>query len=125
MYENEISGLILDCTLKIHQALGPGLLESVYEEILAYELRKRKLVCDRQVGFPVQYKEIHLHLGFRADLIVDRKVVVELKSVETLMPVHRKQLLTYLKLTGSRLGLLLNFNVELMKDGIIRVVNNL
>jgi len=125
MNENELSGIIVDRSLKIHRKLGPGLLESVYEEILSYELRKSDLACKRQIGIPVIYDDIKMNIGFVADLIVGDKVIVELKSVEKIMPVHKKQLLTYLKLTEMKLGLLINFNVELIKDGITRIVNNL
>lgn len=125
MTENEISHIIIDKCLKIHKQLGPGLLESVYEEILFYELTKECLSCKRQVGIPVVYEEIKMELGFRADIIVENKVIIELKSVETILDVHKKQLLTYLKITGIKLGLLINFNVDLLKNGITRIVNNL
>jgi GxxExxY protein len=125
MIENEITGMIVDAAYKIHMNLGPGLLESVYETILDVELRRRKLQVSRQVMIPVVYEGIVLDEGFRADLIVENKVIVELKSVETLHPVHHKQLLTYLRLADKRVGLLINFNVPLIKDGISRIVNNL
>ena len=125
MDENELAKIIVDKCLKIHRALGPGLLESVYEEVLSYELMKDGLKCKRQVGIPVIYEEIKMDLGFRADIVVEDKVILELKSVENIMPVHKKQLLTYLKLTEMKLGLLINFNVELIKYGITRIVNNL
>ena len=125
MIENEISGTIVDCCYKIHSALGPGLLESVYEEVLVHELSKRNLNIRRQEGIPVKYDTIKLDLGFRADIIVEDKVIIEIKSVESLARVHYKQLQTYLKLTGLKLGLLVNFNEALIKDGIKRVVNNL
>jgi len=125
MTENELSKIIVDCCYKIHKALGPGLLESVYEEVLYYVLTKNGLRCQRQMGVPVTYESIKMDIGFRADIIVESKVIVELKSVEKIMPVHKKQLLTYLKLTGMKLGLLVNFNVELIKNGITRIVNNL
>ena len=125
MTENEISKIIVDKCLKIHRALGPGLLESIYEEVLSYELMKDDLKCKRQVGIPVIYEDIKMDLGFRADMIVEGKVIIELKSVENVLPVHKKQLLTYLKLTNMKLGLLINFNVPLIKDGITRIVNNL
>jgi len=123
--ENELSRIIVDKCIKIHRALGPGLLESVYEELLAYELFKENTKFARQIGIPVNYDEIKMDLGFRADLIVGDKVILELKSVENILPVHKKQLLTYLKLTNLKLGLLINFNVALIKDGITRIVNNL
>jgi len=125
MDENQLSKIIVDRCLKIHKTLGPGLLESVYEEILYYELTKSHLKCDRQVGISVIYEDIRMDLGFMADMIVENKVIIELKSVENIMPVHKKQLLTYLKLTGMKLGLLINFNIELIKNGITRIVNNL
>ena len=125
MTENELSKIIVDCCYKIHKALGPGLLESVYEEVLYYVLIKNGLRCERQMGVPVTYENIKMDIGFRADIIVESKVIVELKSVEKILPVHKKQLLTYLKLTGMKLGLLVNFNVELIKNGITRIVNNL
>ena len=125
MIENRISKIIVDKCLKIHRALGPGLLESVYEEVLSYEFIKSELDHERQVAIPVTYDDIKMDLGFRADLIVGNKVILELKSVENILPVHKKQLLTYLKLTNLKLGLLINFNVALMKDGITRIVNNL
>ncbi|HKU73302.1 MAG TPA: GxxExxY protein [Pyrinomonadaceae bacterium] len=125
MNENDIATIILDAAFKIHRTLGPGLLESVYQATLDFELQKRGLHVVQQVGLPVYYEDIKLELGFRVDLIVGDKVIIEIKSVEALAPVHRKQLLTYLRLMNLRLGLLLNFNVELMKSGIQRVVNGL
>ncbi|BAZ32684.1 hypothetical protein NIES4074_51900 [Cylindrospermum sp. NIES-4074] len=125
MIENEISGVIVDVAYKIHTTLGPGLLESVYETVMDFELRKRKLQVRRQVMFPIMYEGVILEEGFRADLIVEDKVIVELKSVEAVHPVHKKQLLTYLCLADKKLGLLINFNVQLIKEGITRVVNNL
>ena len=125
MSENELSKIIVNCCFKIHTKLGPGLLESVYEEVLSYELQKEGLKIRRQPGLPLVYDKIKMDLGFRADIIVEDKVIIELKSVEVIAPVHLKQLLTYLKLTGMKLGLLINFNEALIKDGIRRVVNNL
>src|SRR6185295_1281794 len=125
MTENEIATIVVDAAFKIHNALGPGLFESVYEATLDFELKKRGLRSNQQVGFPVQYEGVKLGLGFRPDLIVENKVIVEVKSIETLAPVHKKQLLTYLRLLDLRLGLLINFNVDLIKNGIQRVVNNL
>ncbi|MFA4921552.1 MAG: GxxExxY protein [Candidatus Neomarinimicrobiota bacterium] len=125
MDENDISRIIVDCAYHIHRELGPGLLESVYEKVLLYELEKKDLKIDNQVVIPVRYHEIVLELGFRADLIIENKIIIELKSVEEILPVHKKQLLTYLKLTGLKLGLLINFNSNLIKDGITRIVNNL
>ena len=125
MTENEISKIIVDCCFRIHTQLGAGLFESVYEEILFYELQKSGLFVERQKAIPVIWDNILMELGFRADLIVENKVIIEIKSVETIAPVHFKQLLTYLKLTNLKLGLLINFNVPLIKDGIQRIVNKL
>jgi GxxExxY protein len=125
MHENEISGIIIDCVFKIHKTLGPGLLESVYAAALAYELRKRGLRVVSEQAIPVIYEDVKLEVGFRADLIVENKIVVEVKSIEAIAPVHAKILLTYLRLTDKKLGLLINFNVNLIKDGIKRVVDNL
>jgi GxxExxY protein len=125
MNENELSKIIVNTCLKIHKILEPGLLESVYEEVLYYELIKQNLKCERQVEIPIIYENIKMNIGFRADIIVENKIIIELKSIEEVMPVHKKQLLTYLKLTEIKLGLLVNFNVELIKDGITRIVNNL
>jgi GxxExxY protein len=125
MNENQISQIVLDASFMIHKELGPGLLESVYEEILCFELYKRGLSLSRQQAIPVTWNELTLDLAFRSDLIIDQKVLIELKSVDVLAPVHTKQVLTYLKLTGLRLGLLINFNESLLKDGIRRVVNRL
>ena len=123
--ENEIAKQVVDAAFKIHTTLGPGLLESVYETVLAHELAKRGFQVTRQQAIPITWEGIHLEAGFRADLIVESKVIVEIKSVEALAPVHRKQLLTYLRLADKRLGLMINFNVELIRDGIVRVVNHL
>ena len=125
MTENDIATVVVDAALKIHRTLGPGLLESVYQKTLSFELRKRNLTVVEQLAFPVCYEGINLPLGFRVDLLVANKLVIELKSVELLKPIHRKQLETYLRLMNMRLGLLINFNVELMKYGIQRVVNRL
>lgn len=123
--ENELSSIIVDSCVKVHKTLGPGLLESVYEEVLSYELQKRGLYVERQMNIPVVYDSVRMDIGFRADIVVERSLILELKSVEAVQPVHKKQLLTYLKLTNMRLGLLLNFNVNLMREGIFRVVNRL
>lgn len=125
MHENEISTVVVDAALTVHRGLGPGLLESVYELALAHELTQRGLSVDRQVPIPINYCGVQLGEGFRADLIVERKVLLELKSVEHLTALHRKQIQTYLRLTGLGLGLLLNFGAALMKDGIRRCVNGL
>ena len=123
MHENEIGTIIVDCAVKLHKNLGPGLLESVYEAVLAKQLQLAGLTFQRQVPVPIVYEGISFDEGFRADLIINRSVIIELKSVETIHPVHKKQLLTCLKLTGLKLGYLLNFGDELMKTGITRIVN--
>jgi GxxExxY protein len=125
MTENEMAAIIVNTAYDIHVKLGPGLLESVYEEIMFYELVKQGLNVERQKAIPVIWDELKMEIGFRADLIVENKVIIELKSVEKIAPVHPKQLLTYLKITGLKLGLLINFNEKLIKDGITRIVNNL
>ena len=119
---NQAATRVVDAAFTVHSALGPGLLESVYEVCLAHELTKRSLKVERQVALPVSYDGIRLDAGLRFDLLVESCLVIELKAVETLLPVHEAQLLTYLKLSGYRLGLLINFNVPLIKDGIKRVV---
>jgi GxxExxY protein len=125
MTHNELSGIIVDTALQIHRKLGPGLLESVYAVVLAHELRKRGLQVEREVPIPVRWDNIELEVGFRADLIVEGLVLVELKSVEVVHPVWKKTLLTYLRLADKRLGLLINFGEELLKDGVVRVANGL
>jgi GxxExxY protein len=125
MTENEISSIVVDTCFNIHNELGAGLFESVYEEILAYELTNKGLKVEKQKAVPVFWKELKMDVGFRADLIVESKVIIEIKSVELIVPVHKKQLLTYLKITGLKLGLLVNFNEALIKDGITRIVNKL
>ncbi|MEO1030181.1 MAG: GxxExxY protein [Bacteroidota bacterium] len=124
-YENDLASIIVDCCYHIHVELGPGLLESVYEEILYSELLRIGLKVERQKELPVIWKGKKLSLNFRTDLIVENKVIIELKSVQEIHPVHPKQLLTYLKLTGLKLGLLINFNSPLIKSGITRIVNGL
>jgi GxxExxY protein len=125
MGENEISGIIVDCCYRIHKRLGPGMLENVYEELLSYELSTKNINYIRQKTIPLHYDNIKFDVGFRLDFLVESKVVVELKSIEKVLPVHKKQLLTYLKITKLKLGLLINFNCALLKDGIFRIVNNL
>ena len=125
MTENEISRIIVSTCFNIHTELGPGLFESVYEEILFHELKEKGLKVERQKAIPVIWKGLTMKVGFRADLIVEDKVIIELKSVEYIIPVHQKQLLTYLKITNLKLGLLINFNERLLKSGITRIVNNL
>ena len=121
--ENDIGSIIVDCAVKLHKELGPGLLESVYEPILAKQLERAGLLVQRQVAVPIQFDGLSFDEGFRADLIVNQLVIIELKSVENVHPVHKKQLLTYLKLTGLKLGYLLNFGDELMKNGMTRIIN--
>ncbi len=125
MTENEVAKHIVDVAFKIHTRFGPGLLESVYETIMSYELKKRGLQVNRQQPIPVVYESIRMNIGFRADLIVENRVVVEIKSIDAIAPVHKKQLLTYLRLTDKKLDLLINFYVDLIKDRITRVVNGL
>ena len=125
MHENDISKAVMLAAFRVHTALGPGLLESVYEAALAHELRKEGLLVATQVPLPVMYDGVRLELGFRLDLLVEHKVIVELKSVDALLEVHHKQLLTYLKLSGLKLGQLINFNVSSLRDHIIRKVNGL
>ena len=125
MTENEISKIVVDIAYKVHTKIGPGLLESVYEEIMFCEIKNYGLKVECHKAIPVFWKEKQLEIGFRADLIVESKVIIELKSVEEIAPVHYKQVLTYLKLTDLKLGLLINFNEYLIKDGIKRIVNNL
>jgi GxxExxY protein len=125
MTENEIATQVVDSAYLVHTTLGPGLFEIVYEVALAHELKKRGLQVLRQQPIPIQYDSIRFDEGFRADVIVENKVIVELKSIENVSRVHKKQLLTYLRLTDMRLGLLINFGEELIKDGISRVVNRL
>ena len=125
MHENDISGIIIDIAIKIHKKLGPGLLESVYESILYYELVKMGFFVERQKDVEVYRDNIKMDIGFRSDLIVERKVIVELKAVETLHPVFSRILFTYLKVTGKKLGLIINFGEVYLKNGIKRVVNGL
>ena len=125
MTENELSKIIVDTCYRIHVGLGPGLFESVYEEILFYELNKQNLRVRRQQAIPVVWDGKRMEQGFRADLIVENKVIIEIKSVEFIAPVHKKQVLTYLRLTDLKLGLLVNFNDALIKHGITRIVNGL
>lgn len=125
MTENELSKIVFDCALKVHQNLGPGLLESAYEECLFYELKKTGLNIQKQKALPLVYEEVRLDIGYRIDIIVENKLILEIKSVEALNDIHFAQLLTYLKLTNCKLGMLINFNVNLIKNGIKRVVNNL
>ncbi len=123
MTENQLGKIIVDCAVKLHTELGPGLLESVYEVLLAHMLQGAGLRVKRQVPIPINFHGIQFDEGFRADIIVENQVILELKSVETTSPAHKKQVLTYLKLTGMRLGFLLNFGEALMKDGIARIIH--
>jgi GxxExxY protein len=125
MTENEISGHVVDAAYHAHCRLGPGLLESVYQAVLASELRKRGLKVSQQQVIPIVYEGIRIKLGFRADLVIEDRVIVEIKSIDAISPVHKKQLLTYLRLSGKQVGLLINFDVALIKDGIVRIVNGL
>lgn len=125
MTENEISKIVVDCAFKVHQTLGPGLLESAYEECLFYELKKTNLKVEKQKALPLIYEEIRMEIGYRIDIIVENKFIIEVKSVEALNDVHLAQVLTYLKLSNCKLGMLTNFNVTLIKNGIRRVVNGL
>jgi GxxExxY protein len=122
---NQVSGQIVDAAMKVHSALGPGLLESAYEACLLFELHKRGLKAVNQVQLPVVYESVKIDAGYRIDLLVEDAVVVELKSVEEILPIHQAQLLSYLKLSGKKLGLLINFNTVHLKNGITRMVNNL
>lgn len=125
MTENELSKIVFDAALKVHRVLGPGLLENSYEECLFYELNKTGLLVERQKPLPLVYEEVELEVGYRVDLIIENKLIIELKAVEALNDVHFAQILTYLKLSDCKLGLLINFNVALIKNGIKRVANNL
>lgn len=125
MSENELSKIVVDCAFKVHNSLGPGLLESSYEECLFYELNKTGLKIEKQKSLPLIYEEVKLEIGYRIDLMIENKLIVEIKSVESFNDVHFAQLLTYLKLTNCKLGLLINFNVALIKNGIKRIANNL
>jgi len=125
MTENQISEKIIGCAIQVHRELGPGLLESSYEECLHYELIQSGLLVEKQKPLPLVYKEVKLDCGYRVDLMIERKVIVEVKAVEALNDIHMAQVLTYLKLSKVRLGLLMNFNVMLLKSGIKRIVNNL
>ena len=123
MTENDLSRIVIGCGIKVHTALGPGLLESAYEECLFYEINKEGLKVEKQKPLPLIYEEVKLEVGYRIDIIIEDKFIVEIKSVEALNEVHLAQLLTYLKLSDCKLGLLINFNVKLLKDGVRRVIN--
>jgi GxxExxY protein len=121
---NQISGKIIECSIKVHRALGPGMLESAYEACLFYELHKSGLKVEKQVTLPINYDGVIIDAGYRIDLFVENEIIVELKAVDKLHPIHKAQLLSYLKLSNKKLGLLINFNVKLLTDGLERVVNN-
>lgn len=125
MTENELSKIILDSAIQVHRALGPGLLESAYQKCLAYELEQQGIHVETERGLPLIYKEVEMEVGYRVDIFVNNKVIIEVKSVDALNDIHLAQVLTYLKLSNSKLGLLINFNTKLLKDGFRRVVNNL
>ena len=123
--ENEIGTIVVQCAIAVHRELGPGLLETVYEVVLARELQEKGLKVERQIRIPIEYKGVQFDEGFRSDILVEGKVILELKSVEKVAPAHKKQVQTYLRLTGCKLGYLLNFGEALMKNGITRCVNGL
>lgn len=125
MTENDISYRIIGCAIKVHKTLGPGLLESAYQECLAYELQKDGLLVEKEKPMPLIYEDVRMDVGYRIDLLIDNKVVIELKSVESLTDVHRAQVITYLKLGDYKLGLLINFNVAILKQGIERIANGI
>jgi len=125
MTENEIGKIVINSAIKVHKTLGPGLLESAYEACMAYELQRVGLSVQTQVGLPLKYEDIVLDVGYRVDVLIENKVILELKAVDRLMPIHDAQILSYLKLSECKLGFLLNFNIYRMKDGIRRMVNNL
>lgn len=125
MHENEISKIVIGNAIEVHRALGPGLLESVYQECLYYELSNKGLTVEREKPMPIVYKDVKLDHGYRIDLLVENKLVLELKTVDYLIDVHEAQILTYMKLGGYKLGLLINFKVKMLKDGIMRFVNKL
>jgi len=125
MNENEIAKIVVDAAFKIHTMVGPGLLESAYQAFLVFELKKRGLSVESEVPMPVQYDGVKVDAGYRADLLIEKSVIVELKSIEKVLDIHKKQLLTYLRISNLRLGLLINFSVPLIKDGITRIANDL
>ena len=122
---NDLTGEVIGAAIEVHKHLGPGLLESAYEECLCYELRSREIAYERQKPLPINYKQVRLDCGYRLDLVVEGKIILELKSCEKIEDIHKAQLLTYLKLSNLKLGLIFNFNVPVMKEGIVRLVNNL
>ena len=122
---NTLTGSVIGAAIEVHKTLGPGLLESAYEECLCHELNLRGISHERQVPLPIQYKEVKLDCGYRIDILIDRTIILELKVTEKTEPIHKAQLLTYLKFAGLKIGLLINFNVPILKDGITRLVNEL
>jgi GxxExxY protein len=122
---NRVSNAVIGSAIEIHRLLGPGLLESAYRQCLAWELQQQQLIVEQEVLIPLKYKQLEVGNGYRVDILVEHELIVELKSVDVLLPIHHAQLLTYLKLTGFRLGLLLNFKVDVMRNGIKRIVNGL
>ena len=120
---NDLTGQVINAAIEVHKTLGPGLLESIYEECLCHELGLRRIPYERQKEFPIEYKGIKLNASFRLDVLVNKQLILEIKSCDTLLPIHEAQLLTYLKLTGLKIGLLINFNVPMLKDGIKRLAN--
>lgn len=125
MEENQIAKIVFDAGLKVHKILGPGLLESAYEECLFYELKKQNLLVAKQVGLPLIYEDVKLDIGYRIDILVENKLIIEVKSVDSLSEIHLAQILTFLKLSNIKLGLLINFNTVFFKDGIRRVINGI
>ena len=125
MKENEIGSIVVNSAIELHRKLGPGLLEHVYEIVLMKSLVKKGLSVQRQVLFPIEFEGEHFDTGFRVDLLIEEKVIIELKSVEKIIPVHKKQLLTYLKLSNKKIGYLINFGAEVMQDGIVRIINGI
>lgn len=120
---NELTGIVIAAAIEVHRALGPGLLESAYEECLCHELSQREILFERQKELPIHYKGVTLNCGYRLDILIPERLIIELKSCENLQPIHEAQMLTYLKLTGIKVGLLMNFNVPVLKDGIKRISN--
>ena len=125
MKENEIGTMVVNTAIELHRKLGPGLLENVYEVIFMKSLVKKGLSVQRQVSFPIEFEGERFDVGFRVDLLIEGKVIIELKSVEKIIPVHKKQLLTYLKLSNIKIGYIINFGAEIMKDGIVRIINGI
>ena len=123
MSENELSKIVFECGLKVHKALGSGLLESAYEVCLYYELIKHNIYIEKQKGLPLFYEEVKLDIGFRADFILEKKLIIEIKAVDAIHDIHLAQILTYLKISGYKLGMLINFNTVLFKDGVKRIIN--